>query len=77
MHKRIAEVLARFGVDPNQGPVDRLTSTETLIGALDEACASPLIDALCDIDCCCACCDEHRDVLTRLAGGTVHETKGT
>lgn len=30
-----------------------------------------IVDACADIDCCCRCCNSHRDVLTRLAGGKV------
>lgn len=71
MRARIAEVLARFAADADQGPADRMTSTETLLDALEQAAVEPLVYAVADIDCCCRCCDEHRDVLTRLAGGTV------
>ncbi len=68
---RLSAVLSRFAVDPTQGPADVANSTETLIDALEQAAVEPLIDAIGNTDCCCPCCDEHRDVLTRLAGGEV------
>lgn len=68
---QIRKVLRRFGVD--EAMRDR--GGTTLGDALDEASAGLLIGALCDIDCCCRCCDEHRDVLTHLAGGRV-DVKG-
>lgn len=66
---RILSILAAHGVNP--GTVSLTGERTTLADALERAAVEPLIDAVADIDCCCRCCDERRDVLTRLAGGAV------
>lgn len=71
IRQRLLSVLNRYAVDPGQGPIDSLVPLPELIDALEQAAVEPLIDACGNIDCCCRCCDEHRDVLTRLAGGMV------
>ena len=69
IRERLLAVLDRYVVGPEQRPPDSLGPV--LIDELERAAVEPLVDACGDIDCCCRCCDEHRDALTLLAGGQV------